>query len=74
MSFKTQQEEFWAGDFGTDYVSRNQGPQLLASNLNFFARALRQAGRDGTADNLHYRFLLLKKPSIRGEGWAEDGP
>jgi pseudaminic acid biosynthesis-associated methylase len=43
--FKTEQEQFWAGEFGTGYISRNQGDALLASNLNFFSMALRQAGR-----------------------------
>ena len=39
--FKTEQEAFWAGEFGTEYVHRNQGDALLASNLNFFSKALR---------------------------------
>ena len=39
--FKTEQEAFWAGEFGTEYVHRNQGDVLLASNLNFFSKALR---------------------------------
>ena len=43
MKFKTEQEAFWAGDFGTDYIQRNQGDALLASNLDFFGKALRQA-------------------------------
>ena len=43
MSFKTEQESFWAGDFGTEYISRNQGDTLLASNLDFFAKSLRMA-------------------------------
>lgn len=41
MTFKTEQEAFWAGDFGTEYIQRNQGDALLASNLDFFAKALR---------------------------------
>lgn len=41
MSFKTEQEAFWAGAFGTEYIQRNQGDALLASNLDFFAKALR---------------------------------
>jgi pseudaminic acid biosynthesis-associated methylase len=41
MTFKTEQEAFWAGDFGTDYIRRNQGDALLASNLDFFSKALR---------------------------------
>ena len=41
MTFKTEQEAFWAGNFGTEYIKRNQGGDLLASNLNFFIKALR---------------------------------
>lgn len=43
MTFKTDQEAFWAGDFGTEYINRNQGDALNASNLAFFAKALHQA-------------------------------
>lgn len=38
--FTTDQEGFWAGSFGDEYIARNKGDQLLASNLNFFSRAL----------------------------------
>jgi pseudaminic acid biosynthesis-associated methylase len=41
MTFKTEQESFWAGAFGTEYIQRNQGDALLASNLDFFVKALR---------------------------------
>lgn len=44
MSFKTEQEAFWQGDFGSQYIERNASDQLLASNLSFFARGLRVAG------------------------------
>ncbi len=44
MEFKTEQETFWAGSFGNEYIQRNQGDALLASNLNFFSTALRTAG------------------------------
>jgi spore coat polysaccharide biosynthesis protein SpsF len=43
--FKTEQEAFWAGSFGTEYIRRNEGARLLASNLSFFAKALARAGR-----------------------------
>lgn len=43
MSFKTEQEEFWAGNFGDEYIDRNKGNKLLASNLNFFTKALKSA-------------------------------
>lgn len=43
-AYRTTQEEFWAGDFGTAYIDRNAGELLLASNLHFFSQALRRAG------------------------------
>jgi pseudaminic acid biosynthesis-associated methylase len=43
MTFRTEQEAFWAGSFGNQYIARNQGNALLASNLDFFSKALRQA-------------------------------
>ena len=45
MGFTTEQEDFWAGEFGFDYISRNQGHNLLVSNLNFFTKAFGQAGK-----------------------------
>lgn len=45
MSYKTEQEEFWAGSFGDDYIARNEGNELLASNLNFFTKALRSTSK-----------------------------
>lgn len=43
MGYKTDQENFWAGEFGNDYIGCNQGDNLLASNLNFFSKALKNA-------------------------------
>jgi pseudaminic acid biosynthesis-associated methylase len=39
-NYTTSQEAFWAGDFGSEYISRNRGDLLLASNLNFFGKSL----------------------------------
>jgi spore coat polysaccharide biosynthesis protein SpsF len=39
--FSTEQEKFWAGEFGNDYIARNQGAALLASNLDFFSKAFK---------------------------------
>ncbi|TSJ41993.1 pseudaminic acid biosynthesis-associated methylase [Fluviicola chungangensis] len=41
--YKTEQEDFWAGDFGTEYIDRNKSEQYLASNIHFFSKALKQA-------------------------------
>lgn len=44
MSFQTEQEAFWAGDFGNTYVDNNNGAEYIASNLVYFSRALKAAG------------------------------
>ena len=43
--YNTEQEQFWADNFGNDYIGRNQSDQLLASNLSFFGGALKRCGR-----------------------------
>jgi spore coat polysaccharide biosynthesis protein SpsF len=43
--YKTEQELFWAGEFGSEYIKRNRGADLLASNLAFFQQALRRASK-----------------------------
>ncbi len=42
-NYQTEQEAFWSGEFGSDYIDRNKSDQYLASNLNFFSTALKQA-------------------------------
>lgn len=77
--YGTPQEEFWAGEFGAAYIPRNEGPELLASNLNFFARALKQAGRIascvelGANVGMNLRALKLLYPGIIVKG-AEINP
>lgn len=41
----SEQEKFWQGDFGNQYVERNVGQALVAANLALFAKALTRAGR-----------------------------
>lgn len=31
--YSTEQEKFWAGEFGNEYITRNEGDALLACNL-----------------------------------------
>jgi spore coat polysaccharide biosynthesis protein SpsF len=70
MSFKTDQEAFWAGQFGTEYIQRNQGDALLASNLAFFAKALHQAKRFktciefGANIGMNLKALKLLRPGL----------
>jgi len=41
---KTVQEEFWAGEFGDDYIARNKSDALLASNLALFSDIMKATG------------------------------
>lgn len=44
-NYKTEQETFWAGTFGDEYVSRNKSTHLLASNMALFSKIIpRTAG------------------------------
>ena len=43
MTFKTEQEKFWAGDFGLKYIDRNSSISLLHSKIAMWARMLRAA-------------------------------
>ena len=39
----SEQEEFWAGDFGDDYIQRNLDSSIVAGNVSLFASALSRA-------------------------------
>lgn len=73
-SYVTPQEEFWAGDFGTEYIGRNDSQELLASNLYFFSRALKQAGKIssclelGANIGMNLKALKLLYPKIKLKG------
>jgi pseudaminic acid biosynthesis-associated methylase len=41
---KTVQEEFWAGEFGDDYITRNKSDALLAANLSLFSDIIKSTG------------------------------
>src|SRR6185437_692503 len=40
--FRTDQEDFWAGKFGDDYIARNAGNALIGSNISMLAKMLRR--------------------------------
>jgi spore coat polysaccharide biosynthesis protein SpsF len=48
QSYKTEQEAFWAGQFGNDYIARNQSEQLLAGNLAFFSKVIAKTVKVGS--------------------------
>jgi len=41
---KTDQDNFWEGEFGDGYIERNRNEQLLSSNTAFFSKILAAAG------------------------------
>jgi len=70
MNFKTEQEKFWAGSFGEEYIGRNKSEEYLASNLNFFSKAFNQVGRPtsliefGSNVGMNLRAIKLLFPKI----------
>lgn len=40
QTYRTEQEAFWAGDFGDDYVDRNRGAAALAARVALFSKLL----------------------------------
>lgn len=74
MSYKTEQEAFWAGEFGDQYLVRNDGSEFVASNLTFFSRALKSAGNIdsciefGANIGMNLRSLKLLYPSLKTFG------
>ena len=42
--YNTEQELFWAGEFGNDYTNRNQGAIIERSNLLFWSSIIKRIG------------------------------
>lgn len=74
MNYSTDQEEFWAGNFGDEYIERNKSKELLASNLNFFSKALKNANKPksciefGSNVGMNLKALKLLYPEILLKG------
>ena len=73
--YSTEQEEFWAGNFGEEYIERNSVEKLLSTNLWFFTEALKMT--DGISSvielgpniganlvALHYLFPNLESSGV----------
>jgi pseudaminic acid biosynthesis-associated methylase len=41
--WQSEQEAFWAGEFGNQYIDRNCDERSVASNINLFSEGLRRA-------------------------------
>lgn len=70
MNYKTEQEHFWAGEFGDQYIERNAGARLVSGNMALFSRALGRIPSPGSAIEfganigLNLRALEALFPSI----------
>lgn len=42
--YETEQEKFWAGEFGDAYIDRNRRPEQLAAKIALLAKVLSPAG------------------------------
>ena len=73
-NLRTEQEEFWAGEFGSKYIDRNKSDSLLAANLYFFSQALNQANKInscieyGANIGMNLKALKLLYPDMHQKG------
>lgn len=69
-NFKTEQESFWNGEFGDEYIDRNNDQGLLISNINFFSQIIsktnnvKSALEFGANIGLNLDVLNILKPNI----------
>lgn len=71
--YSTEQERFWAEDFGQEYIGRNQDEALLRAKIAFFARLLQRTGplesviELGANVGLNLKALHVLVPGLRLE-------
>jgi len=69
--YTTQQENFWAGEFGDSYTDRNAGLNIIASNLALFSKVLARTAsissiiEFGANRGLNLHALKQLKPSAQ---------
>jgi len=44
-NYKTEEEIFWANEFGNEYIERNISQDYLTSNLVFFSKVFSKTGK-----------------------------
>jgi len=71
---KTEQEQFWQGRFGSNYIDRNKSDELLSANIHFFSQVIaRTVGVKGILElgcnvGMNLRALKGIKPSYELTG------
>ena len=75
MTFKTEQENFWAGEFCLNYIDRNNSEPLLYSKVAMWARMLQAANNVNSITefgcNIGLNLAALKRlqPSLKLSGY-----
>ncbi len=75
MTYKTDQEDFWAGEFGLNYIDRNNSESLLNSKIAMWARMLQSANNVQSVRelgcNIGLNLVALKRlqPSLDLSGY-----
>lgn len=63
--FRTEQEAFWAGSFGDEYMRRNRGDEAVAASTALLGRALARAEQISSAieygSNIGLQLVALKR-------------
>lgn len=71
MNYKTEQEEFWAGEFGNEYIERNKSSRDVICNMALFSEIMKRTVGVRTAlefgSNIGQNIKALKTmfPDIR---------
>ena len=67
MEYKTEQEKFWANQFGFKYIERNNSELILNSKINMWKKMLRATNNINSAIelgcNIGLNLVALKKLS-----------
>ncbi len=65
MTYKTEQETFWAGEFGDEYIDRNRGDKLTAANTALFSKIIsRTAGVESVIEfgaNIDLNLIAIRR-------------
>ena len=74
-AYATEQERFWAGDFGNDYIDRNCSEDMVAANARLFAAILKSVPEVGSIAELgcniglNLQALHRLKPQLELRGY-----
>lgn len=74
MRYLTEEEKFWKGEFGDEYIGRNRSAELHASNLSFFSKVFHLVNKPssilefGANIGMNLKALRILSPSIKVHG------